>query len=126
MNQHQRNFSAAGGALFASSSTLVCCVLPAVLVSLGAGVTLAGLVSAFPQLIWLSEHKFVVFGFAGAMLLVSGISLWRARLLPCPIDPSAAKSCQRLRRISYVLYAVALIAYLVAIVFAFVLPIFGR
>jgi hypothetical protein len=126
MNQHHRNFSAAGSALLASSSTLVCCVLPAVLVSLGAGSTLVGLVATFPQLIWLSEHKLIVFGFAGVMLVVGGVSLWRARLLPCPIDPQTARNCQRLRRISYVMYAIALLAYVASVVFAFVLPALGE
>ena len=49
----QRNVGVAFGSLLASSATLVCCVLPAVLVSLGAGAVLVGLVSAFPQLVWL-------------------------------------------------------------------------
>ena len=43
--------------LFASSSTLVCCALPALLVAVGAGAALSSLVSAVPQLVWLSEHK---------------------------------------------------------------------
>src|SRR6185503_5707502 len=67
------------GALLASSTTLVCCVLPAALVSLGAGAALVGLVTAVPQLIWLSEHKALVFGTAAALLVISGIVLWQAR-----------------------------------------------
>ncbi len=57
----QRNAALAFTALLASSGTLVCCVLPALMVALGAGATLAGLVTAVPQLIWLSEHKVEVF-----------------------------------------------------------------
>lgn len=52
-----RNASLAAGALLASSAPLLCCVLPAFLVAVGAGAALAGLVTALPQLIWLSEHK---------------------------------------------------------------------
>ena len=44
----RRNVGFAFGALLASSATLVCCVIPAVLVSLGAGAVLVGLVSSFP------------------------------------------------------------------------------
>ena len=40
-----RNTGLAMGALLASSATLVCCVLPAVLVAIGAGAALAGLKS---------------------------------------------------------------------------------
>jgi hypothetical protein len=71
---------------FASSATLVCCVLPAALVAVGAA--LAALVTAIPQLVWLSEHKSLVFGVAGSLLAISGISLWitrRALVLLCPI-----------------------------------------
>ena len=112
-SQLNRNVGLAATTLLASSATLVCCVLPAVMVSLGAGAALVGLVSAFPQLIWLSEHKALVFGSAGAMLLLSGIVLWNARRLPCPTDPQLARSCMRLRSISNRLWAVAAVAYAV-------------
>jgi hypothetical protein len=117
-----RNAGLAAGALLASSATLVCCVLPAVLVALGAGAVLAGLVSAVPQLIWLSEHKPLVFGGAGALLLISGVALWHGRSLPCPTDPAAAHACRRLRRISAILYGLAVGSFGLGILFAFVLP----
>jgi hypothetical protein len=117
-----RNAGLATGALLASSATLVCCVLPAVFVAIGAGAALAGLVTAVPQLIWLSEHKPLVFIVAGALLTVSGISLWFGRRAPCPADPSLARSCQRLRRFSAVIYTIALISFLLGGAFAFVLP----
>jgi hypothetical protein len=113
---------AAATALLASSATLVCCVLPAVLVSLGAGAALVGLVTAFPQLIWLSEHKGLVFGLAGFLLAGAGAVLWWARRLPCPADPAAARQCMRLRAISYWLYGTAAALYALGVVFAFVLP----
>jgi hypothetical protein len=119
---HRRNVGVAFGTLLASSATRVCCVLPAGLVSLGAGAALVGLVSSFPQLVWLSEHKGWVFGIAGALLLASGVMLWNARRLPCPVDPVAARSCTRLRRISAVLYLVAAGSYSLGAIFAFVLP----
>lgn len=122
---HARNLGVAAGALLASSSTLVCCVLPAVLVSLGAGAALVGLVAAVPQLVWLSEHKAAVFGFAGVALLFSGTLLWQARRLPCPADPVAARSCLRLRGMSRNLYVVALAAYALGAGFAFLLPGLG-
>jgi len=121
-NPHRRNVGVAFGSLLASSATLVCCVLPAVLVSLGAGAALVGLVSAFPQLVWLSEHKSWVFGLAGVLLVASGAMLWHARRLPCPADPAAARSCTRVRRISAVLYGVAVGSFLLGGVFAFVFP----
>jgi hypothetical protein len=122
MDPQSRGVGAAATALLASTATLVCCVLPAVLVSLGAGAVLVGLVSAFPQLVWLSEHKGLVFGLAGALLVVAGAVLWWARRLPCPADAAAARQCIRLRAVSHWLYGIAAAVYAVGGFFAFVLP----
>ena len=123
MDTHSRNVGVAFGALVASSATLLCCVLPAVMVSLGAGAALAGLVTAVPQLVWLSERKLLVFALAGVLLVAGGALLWRARRLPCPVETGAARSCTRLRRISASLYGLSLIAYVLGLLFAFVLPV---
>lgn len=119
----RRNVGISFLTLLASGGTLICCVLPAVMVALGAGAALAGLVSAIPQLIWLSEHKIVVFGVAFAMLALSGLLLWRARSLPCPADPALAHTCARLRSASWVLWSFALLCTVVGSVFAFFLPL---
>lgn len=117
-----RNTGVALLALIASSGTLVCCVLPAVMVALGAGAALAGLVTNVPQLIWLSEHKAWVFGLAALMLIVSGGLLWNARSLPCPADRRLAQTCTRLRKVSWGLWGGAVVLTAVGAVFAFVLP----
>lgn len=111
--------------VFTSSSTLVCCALPALLVTLGAGATLAGLVSSFPQLVWLSAHKGLVFGLAGGMLAVAGLLQHRARFAACPADPRLAAACIRTRRISLGVYLLSLAIYAVGLVFAFLLPLVG-
>ena len=108
--------------LIASTGTLVCCVLPAVMVSLGAGAALAGLVTAVPQLVWLSAHKVVVFGTAAAMLVLSGAMIFRARRLACPTDPALAGACMRLRRWSVGLWAASALAIGLGALFAFALP----
>lgn len=118
-----RNAALSAAALLTSSATLVCCVLPAVLVALGAGAALAGLVTAVPQLIWLSEHKPLVFGVAGVLLITSGLALWYGRALPCPTDPVAARTCRALRRVSGILYGLAFLSFVIGAGFAFVLPI---
>lgn len=118
----RRNVGVALLTLIASSGTLICCVLPAVMVALGAGAALAGLVTAVPQLVWLSEHKSAVFGMAFAMLALSGVLLWRARALPCPADPALAHTCARLRRVSVALWSFSLLSTIAGSAFAFVLP----
>src|SRR5271170_3738673 len=87
-------------ALFGSFSTLLCCALPALFVSLGAGAALIGLVNGVPQLIWFSAHKVALFVFAGCMLTLSGITRYLNRNAPCPADPLKAKACKKLRRFS--------------------------
>jgi hypothetical protein len=109
--------------LFASSSTLVCCALPALLVALGAGAALSGLVGAFPQIVWLSEHKVALFIFAGLMLAASGALQWVNRQAPCPIDPRLRDACLRTRKLSRRVYGVSVGLYLVGGFFAFLLPL---
>ncbi len=120
---HQRSVGVAAISLLASSATLVCCVLPALLVSVGAGAVVVGLVSAVPQLVWLSERKLLVFGTAAVLLAVSGILLLNARRLPCPTDPATARACDRLRTASHWLYGSAVVLFGAGALFAFVLPL---
>lgn len=107
--------------ILSSFTTLLCCAVPALLVSLGAGAVLASLVTAVPQLVWISEHKIPLFAFAGLMLVLSGISTYRNRRAPCPADPAQAKSCLRLRRLSARVFYVSSAAYVIGFFFAFVL-----
>ena len=105
--------------LFTSTGTLVCCALPALLVSLGAGAVMAGLIEAVPQITWLGRNKALVFGIAGTMIALSGAWQWHARSLPCPIDPAAARACTRARRVSWIVWWTSLAAFLIGGFFAF-------
>src|SRR5262249_8756741 len=107
-------------ALLGSLGTLICCALPALLVSLGAGAALASLVTNVPQLVWLSEHKVPLFMFAATMLVMSGVTMFDNRRLPCPADPVQAKSCQHVRRLSAGIFLVSLVVYAIGFFFAFV------
>ena len=109
--------------LFTSGSTLVCCALPALLVTLGAGATLSSLISFVPQLAWFSEYKAGVFGTATVMLITSGIMQWRARSVPCPLDPVLAFACTRTRKTSLLIYLFSVGMYLLGGFFAFVAPL---
>ena len=108
--------------LFGSASTLICCAIPALLVTLGAGATLAGLVSSFPQLVWLSAHSAWIFSGAGLLLVMGGFAQWRARTLPCPIDQDKAKACMSARRLSLWIYIFSSSIFILAFVFSFVIP----
>ena len=80
--------------LFAASGTLVCCALPIMLVTLGLGATVAALISAFPLLITIAQHKTWVFAGSGALLLLSGWLTYRPGWA-CPADPELARVCAR-------------------------------
>ncbi len=105
--------------LFTSAGTLICCALPALLVTLGMGAALAGFVSAVPWITAVSEYKEWVFAIAGVMLTLSAILQWRGRNAPCPADPVKAKACMRLRRVSWVILIVSALIYLTGFFFAF-------
>lgn len=109
-------------ALFTSSGTLICCALPALLVSIGAGAAMSSLVTTVPQLVWFSEYKVLVFLFAGCMLILSGILQWRARNAPCPANPVLALQCMKTRQWSFKLYLFSVIIFTVGGFFAFIAP----
>jgi len=106
-------------ALFGSTSTLLCCALPALLISMGAGAVMAGLTSAIPGIMWLSAHKDVLFILSGLMMAVSTGLWWQQRHAPCPVDPAKAAACARLRRINAWLLSVAWAAFACGIFFAY-------
>src|ERR1044071_1500914 len=106
-------------ALLGSLGTLLCCALPAVLVSLGAGAAVASLVTNVPQLVSLSEHKIPLFLFAAAMLAISGVTTYLNRRTPCPVDPVQARSCRRMRRFAASIFFTSLALFAVGFYFAF-------
>ena len=106
-------------ALLGSLGTLLCCALPALLVSLGAGAAVASLVTNVPQLVWLSEHKIPLFLFATAMLVISGVTTYLNRRAPCPVDPVQARSCRRVRRFAAGIFFTSLALYAIGFYFAF-------
>lgn len=109
--------------LFTSASTLVCCAIPALLVTLGLGATLAGFLSSFPQIIWLSKHKDWIF-ILGFILLTFGFFLQKSQQnAPCPIDPNLKNACLKTRKNSLRVYIFSVSVYLIGLTFAYVLPL---
>jgi len=105
-----------------SGATLICCALPALLVALGAGAVLASVVSTVPGLVWLSEHKDVLFALAALGLAGAAFAYRRARALPCPTDPRLARACARARTHAGRVLLVSGAIYLIGITFAYLLP----
>jgi hypothetical protein len=109
--------------LFTSSSTLICCALPATLVAIGSAATLASLVASFPQLIWISEHKVLVFGVAGTMLAMAGYLQWQGRNAPCPADAALAAVCAKTRKSALRIYWLSVAIFAIGAFFAFIAPL---
>ena len=108
--------------LFSSMGTLICCALPALLVSLGMGAVLAGVVGQVPALVWLSDNKSMVFSFAGLMLIANGILMWRNKDAPCPLDPDLRAACITGRKTSKYVYIASVLVFIIGGLFAYVLP----
>jgi hypothetical protein len=108
--------------LFASSGTIICCALPALLVSIGAGATLSSLFLIFPQLVAISIYKTQVFIGAFTMLVISGVLQYRARNLPCPIDEKKADACIKAKRLSLIVYFVSVGFFITGLTFAYLVP----
>ena len=112
--------------LFTSSGTIVCCAIPALLVSIGAGAALSSLITVFPQLVILSVYKIPIFMGAFMMLIISGIIQCQARKLPCPADKKQAAACVRTRKISGFIYLASVAIFVTGLLFAFIIPFFMK
>lgn len=92
--------------LFTSLGTLLCCAIPALLVLVGLGVTVASVVSSAPWLITLSRHKNWTFTIAGLLIAANFFYVFLiAPRLPattaetCPVDqPSVCGSASRMSK----------------------------
>ena len=105
--------------LVAGLSTLTCCALPALFISLGLGASLASLVSSMPWLIVLSENKTIVFSVALFSLITAAWLQWQARNQACPAGGFQAKYCSIFRQFSWAVIGLSALAILVGAYFAF-------
>ena len=109
--------------LFASTSTWICCALPILLVTVGAGATLAGITKQFPFLIVLGTHSNWMFTVSGVLLTVAAGVTWHSGQ-HCPTDPVLAQQCLRVRRWNIRILWVSLIIWLIGFVAAYLaLPV---
>lgn len=108
--------------LFTSISTLLCCALPILLVSLGMGAVVASMASNIPWLITLSMHKGWVFAGSGFLLLLGGWALYRPGIT-CPTNPEYAKLCDTAQKWNRRFYWSSLVILCIGAFSAFVLPL---
>jgi len=107
-------------ALFLSLGTLICCVLPLIFVMLGMGAVLASLISSFPLLVTLSQHKFWIFLIAALLLIITAWLLWRSGR-SCPADPKLAVLCDSLQKWNKGIFWVALTIWSIGFVVTYII-----
>lgn len=95
---HLRTIVIESVALLGSLGTLLCCAVPAALVSVGAEAAMVSLVTNVPQLVWLSEHKAPLFIVTAIMLVVSSVATYSNRNAPVQPIRRRQSPVYRLRR----------------------------
>jgi len=110
-------------ALFTSFSTLLCCALPLLLVTLGLGATVASVVSAAPWLITLSRHKNWTFALAGLLIAANFVYLFRIapRLQAQACAPGDASACAGAGRGSRIILWLSAAFYAIGLFSAYLL-----
>jgi len=110
--------------LFTSSSTLICCALPILLVTLGLGAVSATLFETLPFLVTLAKHKLWMFIGSAAMLALGGWVLYRPGRY-CPADPVLAAKCNAAHRWNTRIWQISIIIWLIGFIAAYLsLPIY--
>ena len=108
--------------LFASSSTLICCALPAVFIVIGAGATFASIISIFPFLVVISKYKVSITLVSLLILVFAGYINYRTYYLPCPADPELGRTCLKTRKRSRSIYYFSVILFTFATIFTYFIP----
>ena len=108
--------------LFASSSTLICCALPAVFIVIGAGATFASIISIFPFLVVISKYKVSITLASLLILVFAGYINYRTYYLPCPADPELGRICLQTRKRSRLIYYLSVSLFTFATIFTYLIP----
>lgn len=106
--------------LLSSTTTLVCCVIPIVLVMFGFGAAVASLYGNLPLLTFLGLHKEWTFAITALILLAAAFALYRPGRA-CPADPELARACAAADRWNRRLLAIALGIWLTGLFAAYML-----
>ncbi len=124
MNLKEKNLLLAYFSLFSSLGTILCCALPSALVFIGMGATFAGLIGAFPQIVWLSENKILIFIISGILIFANYLLIFTQKQLSCPTDPVLAKACIRSRKWSLIVLTFSTLMWMIGFFFAFLATTF--
>ena len=104
--------------LFGSTTTLLCCALPATLSIVAGGAAVGSLISVFPWLIPISKHHNWIFLIAGILLLINGIFVIKPKgKVACSI--TGGKGCEVAGSFSKWMFWFSVILYSIGAFFAY-------
>lgn len=104
--------------LFTSTGTLLCCALPAAIATLAGGAAVGVLVTSFPWLIPISEHKGWIFLVAGTLILISASLTLRPKgAVACAI--TAGSGCEVAGGFTKGMLWLSVAIYLVGVFFSY-------
>jgi len=106
--------------LFITGSTLLCCALPILLVSLGLGAVVANLNYNIPGLLFLAEYKLWTLTLSALLLLFLAWIIWHPHQ-KCPIDPELATICKKSKRWNKRLFWISITIWLIGFFFSVLL-----
>ncbi len=101
--------------LFTSTSTLMCCALPSLLVVLSLGGALASFYSKYPIIGIFGEYSNTIFIIAGLLILFNVILLVRSQKTTC--DITNREACTSSKSLSKYILLFSIVIYLISLGF---------
>jgi hypothetical protein len=106
--------------LFTSISTILCCALPIILVTLGMGAVFASLTASFPFITWLAERSIYLFAIATILLLIGGYFIFIKPGI-CPADKKLAEMCNKTKKFNKIVWWISVIILAISFFFKYIL-----
>ncbi len=106
--------------LFTSVSTILCCALPIILVTLGIGAVFANLTANFPFITWLAERSLYLFTIATNLLLIGGYFIF-IKPQTCPADKKLAEICNKTKKFNKIVWWMSVIILAISFFFKYIL-----
>ena len=106
--------------LFTSISTILCCALPIILVTLGMGAVFASLTASFPFITWLAEKSIYLFVIATILLLIGGYFIF-IKPQSCPADKKLAEMCNKTKTFNKIIWSLSVMILAISFFFKYIL-----
>lgn len=106
--------------LFTSISTILCCALPIILVTLGMGAVFASLTASFPFITWLAERSIYLFAIATILLLIGGYFIF-IKPQSCPADKKLAEMCSKTKKFNKIIWWLSVMILAISFFFKYIL-----